>query len=428
MSAAKVRTSCWMSVMGLVLVGCPTFPDSELHREAGVDAAREAAVDSTGDVVGEGAYAGFDAGSDAAFDARFDAAFDGGDANQDPDQGLDGRLDGPVPDVTDTGVPDAVDASDLDGGPLRQNGASCGDGQQCYSGHCRDSVCCNTACAGSCQACNLPDDVGICTFVPAGEDPGGECGPQSQASCGRDGWCDGAGGCRLHAAGTICVAAQCDSGDEARLTLPNLCDGLGNCGPQGDLNCAPYQCDAESGHCFTSCTDLVGCVQGVNCGRGECDKLRAPGAPCNKKKECKNDLCSAEGVCCDSKCDDPCRTCAFEPLRGKCSFVPAGLDPRTDCELTPIGNCGTDGTCDGAGACRLWPAGTPCRPATCESSLFTLPAGCSGSGECSADAPVSCGNYVCLQGSGCYSRCSYNSHCKPGCTCNQQTQICEGSC
>lgn len=425
MSAAKMRGLCWTILMGVVLVGCPTFPDSELHHEAGADAARDGAeADASRDTAGEGADLGSDTGSDAGLDASPDA----GDAAQDSDHGVDGRVDGPVPDAADTGVSDTFDALVVDGGTLRQNGEACSAGQQCYSGHCMDEVCCNTACAGTCQACDLPDDVGICTFVPVGDDPGDECGAQSEASCGRDGSCDGAGGCRLHAAGTICAAAQCDSTDEARLILPSLCDGLGNCAAQGDLSCGPYQCDADIGHCFTTCTDLAGCVDGIKCERGECDKVRAPGAPCSKKGDCNNDLCGAEGVCCDSKCDDPCRTCAFEPLRGKCSLVPAGLDPRSDCEQTPIGNCGSDGTCDGAGGCRLWPAGTPCRPATCESSLFTLPARCSGSGQCSADAPVSCGDFICLQGSGCYANCSDSSQCKPGCTCNQQTHSCEGSC
>jgi hypothetical protein len=47
-------------------------------------------------------------------------------------------------------------------------------------------VCCGSACAGPCEACNLPGSAGACTAAVAGTDPANECG---------GGLCDGAGRC-----------------------------------------------------------------------------------------------------------------------------------------------------------------------------------------------------------------------------------------
>lgn len=67
-------------------------------------------------------------------------------------------------------------------------GATCSDGSVCSTGNCVDGVCCDTACDGTCQACNLAGHVGTCTPIDDGTDPAGECGAGSV--------CDGAGGCR----------------------------------------------------------------------------------------------------------------------------------------------------------------------------------------------------------------------------------------
>ena len=71
-------------------------------------------------------------------------------------------------------------------------GGSCGaDGTVCSTGNCVDGVCCDTACNGTCQACNLPGSVGTCTAIPDGTDPGDECGTGNV--------CNGTGGCRSNA-------------------------------------------------------------------------------------------------------------------------------------------------------------------------------------------------------------------------------------
>lgn len=70
--------------------------------------------------------------------------------------------------------------------PLRTAGMPCTDGAQCLSGSCADDVCCDSACDGLCERCNVPTAPGTCTALGAGTDPDDEC-PVSE--------CDGARGC-----------------------------------------------------------------------------------------------------------------------------------------------------------------------------------------------------------------------------------------
>src|SRR5262249_44012856 len=61
--------------------------------------------------------------------------------------------------------------------PDQGQGGFCMRPQDCGAGlSCVDNVCCNSACNGSCEACDLPGHVGTCTKVPDGQDPDNECG------------------------------------------------------------------------------------------------------------------------------------------------------------------------------------------------------------------------------------------------------------
>src|SRR5690606_5871332 len=60
--------------------------------------------------------------------------------------------------------------------PDRPAGAPCGRAQECSDGlFCVDGVCCNSACNGTCEACDVPSAVGTCTPIPAMADYDGEC-------------------------------------------------------------------------------------------------------------------------------------------------------------------------------------------------------------------------------------------------------------
>jgi hypothetical protein len=101
--------------------------------------------------------------------------------------------------------------------------------------------------------------------VPAGEDPGGDCTPDAQGSCGRDGTCNGNGACRLEVAGTRCGAAACNG--DALLT-ERTCDGAGICRAGESQSCGAYVC--EAGACRADCDDTAECASPNLCVNRQC--------------------------------------------------------------------------------------------------------------------------------------------------------------
>ena len=61
---------------------------------------------------------------------------------------------------------------------------ACAAGSECGTGNCTDGVCCNAACAGACDACDVPGFVGTCSPRPDG------------SSCANASYCDGVETCR----------------------------------------------------------------------------------------------------------------------------------------------------------------------------------------------------------------------------------------
>ncbi len=61
------------------------------------------------------------------------------------------------------------------GGSTAPNGASCTSGTQCTSTFCVDGRCCNNACAGPCNACDVSGFEGQCRTSPAGRVPSPAC-------------------------------------------------------------------------------------------------------------------------------------------------------------------------------------------------------------------------------------------------------------
>lgn len=95
----------------------------------------------------------------------------------------------------------------------------CTGDEQCASGFCVDQVCCDAACDGRCEACNVAGKIGTCSPIPSGTDPDDECEDEGAETCGKNGFCNGAGACELYAAGTVCrpeglceEAAECPGG------------------------------------------------------------------------------------------------------------------------------------------------------------------------------------------------------------------------
>lgn len=155
-------------------------------------------------------------------------------------------------------------------GPLPA-GSLCTMGGQCVSGHCVKGVCCQTACVGACRSCGQPGSLGVCTPVRAGEDPENDCAVEPQSGCGKDGACDGRGGCRLYAAGEECGGAACSGGTEQAVTT---CDGSGACRPAETRQCDPYAC--AGAFCGTTCTFASECSANSRCAGSTCVAEAAP--------------------------------------------------------------------------------------------------------------------------------------------------------
>jgi hypothetical protein len=150
------------------------------------------------------------------------------------------------------------------------------------------------------------------------------------------------------------------------------------------------------------------------------------GSHCAVTNDCANGVC-VEGVCCDTACDLKCKSCLkalTDQPDGTCAFVRAGTSHASDCKAADVSTCGFDGTCDGAGACRKYRAGTVCKPQACPggSSMLTPESTCNGNDSCVTDAPVSCSNYACDSTlNTCRSTCTGDQNCSASAYCNGTT-------
>jgi MYXO-CTERM domain-containing protein len=147
---------------------------------------------------------------------------------------------------------------------------------------CVDGLCCDVACDGTCEQCDVIGNEGVCTLIAPENDPDDECS---------DGACDGNGACasdqgEICTMGSECLSGLCVDG----VCCNNACDGdceqcdasgnEGSCTPlQADTECrasagecdAAEACDGTSGQCPADANEPDGttCSDGV-CDGGEC--------------------------------------------------------------------------------------------------------------------------------------------------------------
>jgi hypothetical protein len=295
---------------------------------------------------------------------------------------------------------------------LKGRGKTCADGTECASTFCAQGVCCDNACAGTCTSCALPSSLGMCTNVPVGgKDPGSRCADHGMSSCGTDGACDGAGACRLYAAGTACLAASCTTG-MSTLTLVRTCDGAGTCKMASTQPCAPYLCNGVSA-CKAACTVDSDCLLPNICDpqTNLCGNKRRLGQTCAATSDCLTGSTCVDGVCCSSSACGLCQTCAS----GSCADVAVGkADPHGGCAAAPP--CGNTGACNGAGACEQAAVSVACGSASCAGATFTPVSHCTGAGACAVPVPSGCSPYMC-GGSACKTACAVDGDCVMPFTC-----------
>ncbi|HVZ86446.1 MAG TPA: hypothetical protein VHG72_05735, partial [Polyangia bacterium] len=138
--------------------------------------------------------------------------------------------------------------------------AGCVSGTTCSP----DGYCCNTACTGSCVACDLQGLQGTCTNLPASSAP-----HSGHSACSGSGTCAGACG---SAGACVYPTGSCGSG---------TCSGTGYVGTgtcsNGTCNTPAAQacsghliCSSSTNMCKGSCTADADCLSGYFCETGTC--------------------------------------------------------------------------------------------------------------------------------------------------------------
>lgn len=340
------------------------------------------------------------------------------------------------------------------------NGSTCTADGACASGHCVDTVCCDRACGGQCEACDLAGKVGACSSVtgaPRGGRPACSDGAGDPCKAKTCGGTDGSA-CVYAPAGTVsCGTASCTAGVE---THPAKCDGAGACAdtpkPCGAFKCGATACLTTCGgdaDCTTgsycnagSCVSKVGlgepcsgasacasglfCTDGVCCATSSCEAGSACNTPtkkgacakkvgttCGSPDECGSGFC-VDGFCCDSACNGQCEACDVADEGGsfgKCTAVtgkPHGT--RTACPSDATNPCSVS-SCDGdaRSSCKAFVgASVPCRTGSCVDGTLTAPAACNGTGVCPEPVTSSCNGFACeADGLSCKTSCTSNTDC-----------------
>jgi hypothetical protein len=344
----------------------------------------------------------------------------GGTGGGGPDGGGTGGADG--------SAGDGAAATGNTGGGTAEDGSACGDAGECKSGYCVDGVCCASACDGACQACTSGlkggGVDGECGPAQDGTDPRNDCTDEGVASCGNDGRCDGKGACRKYAAGTECAGQTCSNGVKY---FAKTCNGAGSCAENGTQQCQPASCNGIV--CTGDCASDNECQSDEYCdiASGDCTKKAVNGTTCQtgKASQCQSGFC-VEGVCCDTACSGTCQSCvaAFTGgADGTCAPVADGTDPDGECADQGSAACGTDGLCDGKGACRKYSSGTVCSLGGCSGSTKTNASTCNAQGQCQSNGTTNCAPYLC-QGNVCGTSCTGDTQCTAGNVCDTTTGSC----
>ncbi|MBI2394594.1 MAG: hypothetical protein HYV09_33805, partial [Deltaproteobacteria bacterium] len=349
----------------------------------------------------------------------------------------------------------------------KTQGAACNLATDCKSGSCRacatgncvDGYCCNTACGGQCQACDVSGALGTCVTV-TGAVHGARPACSGTGACAAS--CNGtdATACRYAGSSVACGTASCASGVATNV---GTCNGAGVCN-QSTTPCGAYACGTAA--CRTSCTadsDCASssyycagsacvakkangdactgnnactsgnCVSGICCDTacgtsgyscaitgslGRCSKVN--GQTCTTAAECGSGRC-VDGVCCDSTCTGQCQACNVAGSLGTCSnVIGAPASGRSACGGTGAGTtCGARCNGTSATACAYPTGTTSCSSASCTSGAESTAGTCNGGGVCSFTTKA-CGAYVCGATS-CKSVCTGDTDCASGFYCNVGT-------
>jgi MYXO-CTERM domain-containing protein len=179
--------------------------------------------------------------------------------------------------------------------PRRIDSTICAADEECINGHCVDGLCCDLACDGQCQACDVPGFPGKCTAFgtestheqPHPNDTGMMTATKPRAACdgivgGKatscTGYCVGAmdpihcqdPGASKTLQGTTCADV---AGAASKLTS-YPCDGKGT-NTEVASDCGGFLC-ADATSCKTACAADTECLPDFVCTDKTCQALTGP--------------------------------------------------------------------------------------------------------------------------------------------------------
>jgi hypothetical protein len=305
---------------------------------------------------------------------------------------------------------------------------------ECASGIVADGVCCDQACSGQCEACNLKGKAGVCSPV-TGAPTGGRPACGGNGACA--GTCNGSDGrgCSYPGDSTTCKSSACnDNGDSFRYT----CDGVGTCA-RSTVDCGLNVC--RDGICVSGCASNDDCIGAAYCRNGTCAADLADGAPCTERGQCQGGACveglctskqpngascsssggclsgfCTDGVCCDRACTGTCEVCNESGSAGTCTFV-RGQPRNGRPACGGSGEC--KGGCFGTGPDCGIPVGKVCGTPYCdEAANAKIRFACSNAGECVQNSPQYCAPYRCNDDyETCLNFCFHDAVCADGAHC-----------
>jgi hypothetical protein len=155
----------------------------------------------------------------------------------------------------------------------------------------------------------------------------------------------------------------CSAASAASCASGNCVDGVCCAVPASQCAGTCMACNV-AGKLGTCSTVPVGLTDDTCPSDQACDasqKCKKPlGQQCGAFDECASGHC-ADGVCCNTDCNDTCKVCNLATSRGTCSFVPSGNEDPNGAPAC-ISSETQGRSCDGAGTCSnlAKPAGKPC--------------------------------------------------------------------
>ena len=224
--------------------------------------------------------------------------------------------------------------------PRKDKGATCGATNECkLTFTCVDGVCCDKACDGQCQACDVASSPGVCVTISGS--PRGK-----RAVCAGDGTpcvgtCDGKSTTCTYPPATTTCAAKCIAGSSTKST----CSGAGACVAGTPTPCNAYTCDSATGACRTDCATDADCATGYGCST---DKKCTPkgGAKCSTDLTESVGSDGAHKPCAPFTCNVSTGNCnPFCVTTSDCAAGFACNESTKTCDALPGGDDGSSGGC-----------------------------------------------------------------------------------